>query len=310
MDAQSIWSIDNPFEWWLGPQSIEKHEISNIEPPGELRISLSVRKGKNVQLQEGIKEVATCEDGKVIAVSQPVFEKEEIYIVAMVTAVASAGSEYVVDELSVRVTRGLLINAVVHLRPGKYSRLPSGQFAATYKIPNELNVPAGVLEFSIIRQRVHKFSQAACQAKTADWLGPQNKRAAIPSELVEKILPGVVIETKVVAGPDLMLPTSENRIVTISGGRITEVDSIVPEDSRQYLVVTVSGAGKGTIGRAIYELGLTVVAGQLSGAVVHCRSDAFPESISDPLVAVFAVPADYVLKESVVSTEVIRIREK
>ena len=295
------------FAPWLGPQSITSAEIVTSTSPSLPKISLAVVNGEKLHLPEEILEVTTCRNGRIIAAKRPVVEKDKLYVVGAV-AFEPSGKQPVVDQLSVRVAQGPLQDAIIHFRPGKLSRLPSEQYWAVYEIPSELNIAASPLEFTIINQKIRDFSIEACRAETAEWLGPQNKKAAIPKSLVDRILPGVEIEASIVSGAELRLPESENGIVVLADQKLLAVESFTPDRSRQYLFAKLSG--EGGIGRAIYDLDIVVTAGELTGAVVHFRDGDIPESLSDPLVALFEVPADLNLLESNIPFEVIRVLEK
>jgi hypothetical protein len=143
------------------------------------------------------------------------------------------------------------------------------------------------------------------------WLGPQtNDTATLFAPVVgppidaakHEKLSRYDISVSVVPGRKLALPKSENPAVTFDGAEFQQIGALKPDQEALYVVGRVQ-LKKSKLGWRFYTLNVRVKAGPLEGAIVHLRDGRIQNSITDPCISVYRVPAHVDIKPGDLAVE-------
>lgn len=150
------------------------------------------------------------------------------------------------------------------------------------------------------------------------WLGPQTNDTATlfapvagpPIDAAkDKTLSRYDISVSVIPGGKLALPKSENPTVTFDGADFQQMGAFKLEQDALYLVGRVQ-LKKGNLGWRFYTLNVRIKAGPLEGAIVHLRDGRIQNSITDPCIAVYRIPANVEIKPGDLPVEAVAMFTK
>ena len=143
------------FSPWLGPQNIERvQSLSRWQQAVESRmkdydVAVAVESGKNIKIPIGLEDqIVVCVDGKIVATKTCHIDPSKKYVVGKFSLTSATGRR--IYSLNIRVTRGPLKGAVIHLRDNLCPETIEGPFWSVYEVPSNLPVPLGPLEFEYV----------------------------------------------------------------------------------------------------------------------------------------------------------------
>jgi hypothetical protein len=162
-------------------------------------------------------------------------------------------------------------------------------------------------------------SQEPVPSAFSKWLGPQENekypgkpdRWVVADPVVERVitqkdhprLSKYEISLSVVKGSQVRVPESANALLVFDGKSFQRIKQFEPRRESKYVFGKISL--KAEYGWRIYTLNVRVTKGRLKGAIVHLWDGKVPDSIEDPYISAFEIPAQFELAEGPMEFEIV-----